>query len=168
MLFPALGTPESEVGGSRLEVEIDEFDEIAVGETGGEILGAVLGFEKGFFNTATKDDAAEVVLVIAIVTSLSVKGIGELLDEIGVGHLLDKNNIGFPLGKSRDERSLMAGPIAGDDSQGLPIEVGLGRSGLGCEDCPRRTRAGASSERTRMVTNQMVEVKRARGERKRK
>ena len=42
MLFPARGAPESEIGGGRLEVKINKLYQVAIGETGGDVLGAVL------------------------------------------------------------------------------------------------------------------------------
>lgn len=109
-------------------MDIDEFDKIAIGESSSEILGAVLGLQKCFLETTTQDNAAQMVLVIAVVAGLPIKGVGQLLDEVGVGHLLNKNNVGAPRCDSGNERLVMAGPIAGDDAQGAAIEVRLGRA----------------------------------------
>ena len=126
MLFPAGRFPKSEVGGSGLEVEVDQFDDVAIGEAGGEVLGAILWFEERFLNATAKNDSAKVILVVAVVASPAVEGVGELLEEVGVWHLLDKDDVGLPGFEGGGERAIVAGPIAGDDAQGVAVKIGLG------------------------------------------
>lgn len=127
VFLPAFAAEKAKVGGSGLEVDVEELEIATIGHLDGEELAPVFGDFDFIVDGAAHDDGTAFCSVITIVAIAIEEVVDELFEVIGVRDFLEKNDVGLEAADGFGGVGA-AGAVQGDDTEDFAAEVSLGRA----------------------------------------